>query len=293
MRRLLLLSLGLLTAGFDAGTGRGVVLQRPLEATVHFPAGRFVMGTDDTRAYDALCLEEMPNPRMCSHKVTNEKPAREVFISAFQLDRVEVTVRAWRSCVQAGACSPQPLEQPDARFLEPELPITAVTWQEATQYCHWRGGRLPTEAEWERAARGRDGRTWPWGNLPRPTASNHGRVMALNELSPSPYPVFQPDPSDGFAFLAPVGSYPQGASPEGVLDLAGNAAEWTADVYQEEPPQLSSSVNPRGPAAGGYRVIRGGSWREPRILQRTTNRDAVPPDTRSPEIGFRCAREPL
>src|SRR5262249_49059953 len=98
------------------------------------------------------------------------------------------------------------------------------------------------------------------------------------------------DPSDGYALLAPVGSFPDGASAEGVLDLAGNVAEWMADNFDETPPQGRQTINPRGPVVGSLRSVRGGSWRQPLLYQRATSRDAAPPDARSPEIGFRCAR---
>jgi formylglycine-generating enzyme required for sulfatase activity len=100
----------------------------------------------------------------------------------------------------------------------------------------------------------------------------------------------RPDDSDGWAFLAPVGSYPDALSPVGALDMAGNASEWTADVYHEDPPQRMSTVNPHGPAVGSLRTVRGGSWRHPVLFLRTTTREAVAADARSPEIGFRCAR---
>jgi formylglycine-generating enzyme required for sulfatase activity len=294
-RRYLLLLLLPLCAGFDAATGRGVVAERPLESMVRIPAGEFLMGAtvEAQAAAVHLCREEL-RPRQgagCKDDAfVGEGPPKRVFLSEFFIDRVEVTVEAWRRCAQAGACSPEPLLQPDRRFLAPTLPITSVTWDEAARYCAWRGGRLPTEAEWERAARGTDGRTWPWGSEPRGDRSNHGRFYTVGELGPQPEPVLRPDASDGFALLAPVGSFPEGASPEGVLDLAGNAMEWTADVFIEEPPQKASQVNPRGPLIGSTRTVRGGSWRQPRLYQRTTARDAAPPDTRSPEIGFRCAR---
>jgi formylglycine-generating enzyme required for sulfatase activity len=114
--------------------------------------------------------------------------------------------------------------------------------------------------------------------------------MTLDELGAVQTLRMRPDATDGFAFVAPVGSYPDSASPSGALDMAGNVAEWTADVYHEEPPQRASTVNPRGPAAGSLRSLRGGSWRQPRFFQRTTARDGAPAETRSPEIGFRCAR---
>jgi formylglycine-generating enzyme len=295
MRRALLLTAALASAGFEAPTGRAVVARRPIEAQIGIPGGVFRMGAtkEGLTAAVQLCREEIgtSQERACQPEVfASEGPDRRVFLGPFAIDRVEVTVGAYRACVQAGGCAPQPLLQPDERFLVPTVPVTSITWGEAARYCAFSGGRLPTEAEWERAARGRDGRTWPWGNIPKATAANHGRFLTVQELSPNPYTVLQSDPSDGFAFLAPVGSFPSGASSDGVLDLAGNAMEWTADVYNELPPQQKTTVNPRGPQEGSLRVVRGGSWRQPRIFQRTTARDGVSPDTRSPEIGFRCAR---
>ena len=293
MRRAALAVLFLAAAGFDTPTGRSTVAERPLESMVSIPDGRFRMGTSAEEHEGAmrLCREELRQRGVCKdEQFVSEEPTKVVFVSAFLIDRVEVTVAGWRACVKAGACSPEPLLQADARFLQANLPITSVTWDEAVRYCAWRDARLPTEAEWERAARGRNGNVWPWGNVPRPDLSNHGRFYIQYELSNTPLHKLQPDASDGFALLAPVGSYPEGASPEGVLDLAGNAMEWVADAYLEEPPQKRSLVNPRGPLIGSLRSTRGGSWREPTLYQRAAARDAAPPDTRSPEIGFRCAR---
>jgi formylglycine-generating enzyme required for sulfatase activity len=289
--KLVLLILGLV----EAQSGRTVVAERPLESMVAIPGGTFTMGAteEQRKAAAELCRNEFGSlkDKLCEGDAfANEMPARTIWLGRFAIDRVEVTVGAYRSCVHAGVCSPQPITQPDERFLSPELPITSVTAREAEGYCRWRGARLPTEAEWERAARSRDGRTWPWGNVPSQKASNHGKVSILGELSSTPIPMGQPDVSDGFAFLAPVGSYPQGASSDGVLDLAGNVSEWTADWLGDEPPQKQGSVNPHGPREGNLRVIRGGSWRTPRVLQRTTARDAMPADLRSAEVGFRCAR---
>ncbi len=277
------------------------IVRRPLETMIEIPAGTSTVGAtaDQQIAALSLCKKEIgtAQARQC---VPNlfwlEGPARVIYLSSYSIDRVEVTVAAYRKCVQAGACDADPLMQPDDRFVQPDLPITSVTWEEASRYCAFRGARLPTESEWERAARGpaeiSESRMWPWGPEPIANAANHGKFsgddLALNlEL--------RPDASDGFAFLAPVGSFPAGASPEGVLDLAGNALEWTADFWAEEPPQARGVVNPRGPAEGALRVVKGGSFREPLLYARTTGRDAAlghaaPPDTRSSEIGFRCTR---
>jgi sulfatase modifying factor 1 len=276
-------------------TGHTTRVDRPLESMLPVPAGTFVMGAsgEAQRAAMRMCLDEIGArlQRNCVAEVfASEGPSTQVYLSAYAIDRVEVTVEAYRRCVSAGACSPAPLLSPDTRFLLPRLPITSVTWDEARRYCEWRGARLPSEAEWERAARGSDGRVWPWGNLLRSDGTNHGRFANAEEVGLSPLPRFRPDESDGYAFAAPVGSYPDSLSPVGALDMAGNVSEWTADVYFEEPPQRSSTVNPHGPAAGSLRSVRGGSWRHPLLFLRTTSREGIPADARTPELGFRCAR---
>jgi len=279
----------------EAPTGRATVVQRPLAAMVPIRGGVFTMGASSELQSAALelCREEIgPRNRISCVRdvVESEGPQRKVYVSPFSIDRVEVTVAAWRACVQAGACSPAPLALADARFLRPNLPVTAVTWAEAADYCAWRGARLPTEAEWERAARGTDGRVWPWGNVLKPNAFNHGRFAGPEDVGSDFSALIRPDSSDGATFLSPVGAHPDGASPEGVLDMAGNVMEWTSDYYRPESPQSMGTVNPRGPDAGAMRSLRGGSWRQPPFFARTSYREATAPDTRSTEIGFRCAR---
>lgn len=280
---------------FEARTGRATVVARPLEAMVPIRGGLFTMGASAEVQATALelCRDEISarNRHQCVHDaVESEGPQQRVFVSDFTIDCVEVTVASYRACVRAGACPPTPLALSDSRFIAPEFPITSVTYDEASSYCGWRGARLPTEAEWERAARGTDGRVWPWGNVLKANAFNHGRFTTPDDLDGDYAALMRPDASDGAAFLAPVGSHPDGASPDGVLDLAGNVMEWTADFYRVEPPQTTSTVNPRGPDAGAMRVLRGGSWRQPPFFARTTYREAAVPETRSPEIGFRCLR---
>jgi formylglycine-generating enzyme required for sulfatase activity len=281
-------------SSFEAPTGRATVVRRPLESMVAIRGGLFTMGASAEMQSAALelCREEIgPRHRgSCIREVVEtEGPQRRVWVSSFAIDRVEVTVAAYRACVQAGACAPAPLTVTDGRFLGPTMPVTSVSWSEAASYCSWRGARLPSEAEWERAARGTDGRVWPWGNVLRPNAFNHGRFAGPDDAGGDFVALIRPDASDGATFVEPVGAHPDAASPDGVLDMAGNAMEWTDDFYRPEPPQASSTVNPRGPDAGAMRVLRGGSWRQPPFFARTSYREAAAPDTRAPEIGFRCA----
>jgi sulfatase modifying factor 1 len=292
VRLALLLTLGAATA---VPTGGSSVVKRPLEAMVPIRGGQFTMGASVELQSAALelCREEIGarNRVACVRDVVDsEGPQRKVFVSPYAIDRVEVTVASWRACVQAGACSPAPLAVADERFLKPNLPITSVTWGEAAAYCGWRGARLPTEAEWERAARGTDGRVWPWGNVLKPNAFNHGRFAGPDDAGSDFVALIRPDASDGATFLSPVGAHPDGASPEGIYDMAGNVMEWTADYYRPESPQSSSVVNPHGPDAGAMRSLRGGSWRQPPFFARTSYREAAAPDTRSTEVGFRCVR---
>jgi formylglycine-generating enzyme required for sulfatase activity len=232
----------------------------PREGMVDVPAGTFERGCDanaDCQPYS--------------------QPAHEVYLDHFAIDRVEVTVERYAVCVAEGGCSAagNDGECTAARADGGELPINCVSWDQAQAYCAWADKRLPTEAEWEKAARGRDGRAFPWGNEP---ASCELAVMydagALGCGAGAPLP---------------VGSRPQGASPYGALDMAGNLWEWTADWYRSGyDPALRD--NPPGPEHGEERVVRGGSWddmwgeRAMRITERASNA----PATSGRHLGFRC-----
>jgi formylglycine-generating enzyme required for sulfatase activity len=153
-----------------------------------------------------------------------------------------------------------------------DFPVIHVSWNDAQAYCAWRadGSRLPTEAEWEMAARGTDGRLFPWGK-------DSPSALLLNFNNDLGFPV-------------KVGSYPRGASPFGALDMAGNVAEWAADWYNENYYSVSPSLNPAGPAFGKERVARGGSWNFNEINIRATVRFKYVPEFSNILVGFRCAR---
>jgi len=320
---LVLMGTGSGVAGDRAG--RAVRIEAPRRVEVFVPAGTFVMGVDEEDAAAALAQCQLayfpPNaiPRLhgpggqptdfCSDyyaELTHMAP-REVFLDAYAIDRHEVSVEDYRRCVAAGGCTLDALVAGDERYILDDGPMVNVTWDEAMTYCRWRGARLPTEAEWERAARGdRVGADWPWGETEQLADFNHGqpRVVAMREIErqliPIPLRFFgDPDGSDGYTYLAPPGSYPWGESPFGTRDQAGNVAEWTADAYYRDERTRGyedlPTMNPvREGSATHPRVVRGGSWRQPAFVAKSHLRDpfnAIYDATqRYAHIGFRCAR---
>lgn len=266
-------------AAADQDTEAGSERVSPVDGMVQvfIPAGTFRMGALDANA----AADELPD-----HQVT---------LSAFWMDKLEVTNAMYMLCVQAGACDPPVTfasEKHDSYFNTDEFadyPVVNVTWGEAVDYCEWAGKRLPTEAEWERAARGDDFRNFPWGDeRPGSTQANF---------------------NNNIRDVTRVGSFPAGASPYGILDMSGNVWEWVSDFY--DPNYYSSSVatNPTGPLAavgGGHRhVIRGGSYQDVEKDIRVSSRgfaNGPNPDASDMEseeytgaassnIGFRCASD--
>ena len=318
-------------AGASDHAGRVIRIERPPSREVVVPAGTFTMGVTESQAEDAFeaCKQAFEPPRseplpfvrtpsgadrtFCGryNEELEEMKPRDVTLPAFAIDRDEVTVRDYRACVAAGGCSLDALVDGDERYLHDEWPMVNVTWNEAREFCHWRGGRLPTEAEWERAARGDDGRVWPWGNVDRPKDFNHGQARAevLREIDRSgaiTVLLGDPDASDGTSILAKPGSYPWSDGPYGTHDMAGNVAEWTADARGATDATLGykglSTIDPHrdwDPKDPQGYVVRGGSWRQPTFIARTNLRDPfslVPnemvykADRRFSHVGFRCAR---
>jgi serine/threonine-protein kinase len=213
---------------------------------------------------------------------SDEWPPHQVRLDGFRLDRTEVTNSAYRACVEAGRCSPPRLEGSATRetyFSDPHFdayPVIHVTWQQAQLYCAWRGGRLPTEAEWEAAARGpgREPRAYPWGNAePDCTLANFG------------------GPGGCAGDTDEVGRRPAGASPFGAEDMAGNVWEWTSDWYDPFYYGESAPEDPRGPDAGSHRTIRGGCWESGIDSLRVSCRGAELPSAAERNVGFRCTYE--
>jgi formylglycine-generating enzyme required for sulfatase activity/tRNA A-37 threonylcarbamoyl transferase component Bud32 len=223
------------------------------------PAGSFVQGTKDG----------------APGSFPDEHPERTVTLDAFWIDQTEVTNAMYRQCVEAGACrAPRRTSsgtRPDyfGNVAFSNYPVIYVSWDDARTYCNWAGRRLPTEAEWEKAASGANGRLYPWG-APAPD----GTRANFNQL---------------VGDTTPVGSYPQGASPYGVLDLGGNVWEWVNDWYSETYYQTAPLTNPAGPGSGTERGLRGGAFSREARYVRTANRYRNPPDGQYLDVGFRCA----
>ena len=220
------------------------------------PAGEFIMGSPEGEGDD------------------DERSQHTVFLDAFYIDKYEVTNAQYKQFINATGHE-APDYWNDERFNQPNQPVVDVSWHDAVAYAKWAGKRLPTEAEWEKSARGTDGRKYPWGN-------KLGILTCNSDID-----------IDGYQYTAPVGSFPDGASPYGVMDMAGNVWEWCADWYDSAYYSRSPQQNPKGPDSGSTRVLRGGSWNIYPYLTFLccATRLKESPDIRSNRIGFRCVRD--
>ncbi len=237
---------------------------------VYVPEGRFLMGSTDLEisaivAECAVCEADWFRPEQPQHTVT---------LDAFWIDKTEVTNSQYRQCVRDGACKkPRCLDRTARDFDGSDQPVVCVSWHQAQTYCEWVGKRLPTEAEWEKAARGTDGRKHPWGNTDPDCAKAN----------------YAPCRGATMGATLQVGSHPSGASPYGALDMGDNASEWVADWYDADYYSESPSRNPDGPSSGEERVVRGGSWVHSDWELRSAARDGLDPDYWSSlVVSFRC-----
>jgi serine/threonine-protein kinase len=262
---------------------------------VYVPAGEFLMGSADSDA-DAS---------------SDEKPQHRVYLDAFWIDRTEVTNEMFAKFVKVSGHKTdtgtsfvldlasglwidkmtgfdwQHPRGPDSNLAGlDQHPVTLVSWNDAVAYCTWVGRRLPTEAEWEKAARGTDELKFPWGDQ---DAAGDLLNFADSNLD---IPAANKGINDGSQFTAPVGSYPKGASPYDVWDMAGNVWEWVTDWYDPAYYRPVSVENPRGPDSKQRRVLRGGAWTNEQKLVRAATRYSSQPNLRYVSVGFRCARSP-
>jgi eukaryotic-like serine/threonine-protein kinase len=250
---------------------------RPADGSVmaYVPAGIFSMG----QAADQALAECQKFFNDCQQSwFIDEQPPHSVSLEAYWIDRMEVSNGAYAKCVSAGACQPPSSNSSHTHSSYhdnpqyADYPVINVDWDQARSYCEWAGGRLPTEAEWEKAARGTDGRTYPWGNsMPTCSLANFG------------------EPQNCTGDTSPVESHASGASPYGLLNMAGNVSEWANDWYSDTIYAQHSQSDPAGPDTGQERVLRGGAWNLNPNFIRTTNRDHQSPINKNDHIGFRCA----
>jgi formylglycine-generating enzyme required for sulfatase activity len=218
----------------------------------YVPAGKFIMGSN----MDG----------------NDEKPSHPVELSAFWIDQTEITNEMYKKCVEAGSCE-QP--KPTTYYVDSSYaknPVVFVTWQDAVDYCAYVGRRLPTESEWEKAARGDDERKYPWGN----------QAASKDLLNYS---------QTNIGHTTPVNSYPNGASPYGAVDMAGNVIEWVNDLYSTTYYKNSPAMDPKGVNSGNLHVVRGGSFKSDLEEVTTYRRASENPANSLGTMGFRCARD--
>jgi len=251
------------------------------KSMVRIPAGPFTMGSTPDQADPYALLDLPPGARMTGNPYEEEMPRHEVWLDDFCMDVYPVTNAEYKAFCDATGHRPPCFwkgESPPADW--EQRAVVGVSWYDAVLYADWAGKRLPTEAEWEKAARGTDGRLWPWGNTLELGNANFLHTNA-------------PHASDSHLeakdLLRPVGSYPQGVSPYGCFDMAGNVWEWCSDRYDKAYYSRGESRNPRGPSKGGHRILRGGACGDIPANARCATRFAQPPTKRTGAMGFRCA----
>lgn len=237
------------------------------------PAGEFVMGSD--KKVDRLAYR-------------SELPQRRVYVDSFEIGKYEVTALEYLKFVLATDRQPQLDWRYDGGNFQESMahhPIMHVSWYDADAYCKWAGKRLPTEAEWEKAARGEDGRLNPWGNQPAGLSRvNLGRTGLSGPVRDRPERLLMYPP------IIAVDKYENSVSPYGLHQAMGNVAEWVADWYDQDYYKVGPNRNPQGPETGTQKAFRGGGWMDSTTTMRVAMRNGTDPNTRINWMGFRCAK---
>lgn len=262
---------------------------------VLIPAGEFLMGSPAG-----------------SDGLPDEQPQRSIFVGSVFLDRHEVTNEEYQAFVSAANHRVPKNNNPASTLWSNQAPmpgierhpVVNVSWTDAVAYCHWNSKRLPTEAEWEKAARGTDGRRYPWGNqwdiqLANSASYWAGRTIEFDSgadweafwVKGEGAKIAKEKGLNGEVLTMPVGSFPVAVSPYGLVDMAGNAAEWVQDWYDPNYYRSAPLTNPAGPTRGAIKSMRGGSWLKPAVSLRTSDRDWGMMDSRPSGTGFRCAKD--
>lgn len=234
---------------------------------VLIPQGAFEMGSRKSlRELDPVGIFQADR-----HMLGPEDPAHEVILNAYYIDLYEVANADYKEYLEVTGVKKLPRYWDDPNFNQSNQPVVGVTWKEAQAFCRWKNKRLPTEAEWEKASRGKRPIKYPWGDeAPHKTKLNFNNAIGRT---------------------TPVGTYPAGKSDYGVFDLSGNVAEWVQDWHFPEYYLFSPKENPPGPDKGHYKIIRGGNWKNNAEDVRLTYRNATVPKARSKTVGFRCAAD--
>jgi len=257
--------------------GKKIAAQRAklpaYDEMVLVPAGSFLMGSDK---------------KMDKNAYAPELPRRKVYLDGFEIDKYEVTTVQFLKFVLATDRPPLVDWQYEGGNFQESMaahPVMHVSWDDADAYCKWAGKRLPTSAEWEKAARGEDGRLYPWGNQsPGPSRANFGRTGLSGPVRDRPERLLLYPP------IISVNKYENAVSPYGVYQMSGNVAEWTADWYDANYYKNAPDRNPKGPERGTQKAFRGGGWIDSGLSIRPAQRNGAEPNTKMNWLGFRCAR---
>jgi formylglycine-generating enzyme required for sulfatase activity len=267
----------------------------------YIPAGYVEMGSNDEEIDRAMeMFKDAEGVEPVRNWFDDEVPKHKIWVNDFYLDKYEVTNREYMKFVNAGGyvksifwskdgqewLSEKKIRIPecfdDFRFNDPDHPVVCISWYEASAYAKWAGKRLPTESEWERAARGDSNSIFPWGD----------NTSVKDGYRANYHPGGENQNKDGYRFTAPVQAFSNGVSPLGIFQMAGNVWEWCEDWYGEDYYAKSPAKNPAGPRNGTEKIVRGGSWLNSIISIRSSYRSYVDPKLRYSHIGLRCARSP-